>query len=176
MESFTLVDVETLRKVVTELRPSTCSLDPIPNSLFKSIFVSISTDILEIVNHSLQLGISPSDLKSALVKPVYKKGSSDIFTPSNYRPISNLTFLSKILEKIVFNQLSTFVNANLKLEMFQSGFRKYHSTETSLLKVVNDININLDRNWPSVLVLLDLSAAFDIIDHQILLNQGCASP
>ncbi len=97
----------------------------------------------------------------ALIKPLLKKGNIDILTPSNYRPISNLPFLSKILDKLVYDQLSSFLNTNTKVEMFQSGFRTYHSTETALLKVVND-------NKPSVLVLLDLSAAFDTVNHQIL--------
>jgi len=122
MERFTLFDVETLRKVVKELKPSTCSLDPIP---IKSIFNVVSNDLLEIVNDSLQLGIFPCDLKLALVKPLQKnkKVNSDTLRPSNYRPILNLPFLSKILEKIVFNQLSIFLNTHSKLEMFQSGHR-----------------------------------------------------
>ena len=108
MERFDLVDAETLSRIVTELKPSTCSLDPIPTSLFKTIFNSVSEDILAIVNHSLQLGVFPTDLKTALVKPLLKKGNLDILTPSNFRPTSNLPFLSKILEKLVFNQLTIF--------------------------------------------------------------------
>ncbi len=68
-------------------------------------------------------------------------------------------------------QLNNFINSNNKLEVFQSGFWTNHSTETALVKVVNDIRIDLDANKPSVLVLLDLSAAFDIVDHKISLNR-----
>ena len=97
---------ETLMKIVTELKPSTCSLDPIPTSLFKTIFNSVSEAILAIVNHSLQGSVFPTVFKTARAK-LLKKGNLDILTP-NFRLISNLPLLNKILEKLVFNQLSTF--------------------------------------------------------------------
>uniref|UniRef100_A0A671UM61 Reverse transcriptase domain-containing protein n=1 Tax=Sparus aurata TaxID=8175 RepID=A0A671UM61_SPAAU len=123
------------------------------------------------MNCSLQMGVFPTAFKMAVVKPLLKKSNLDPNVFDNYRPVSNLPFLSKILEKLVFNQVNDFLNRNNILEKHQSGFRRNHSTETALVKILNDIRWNLDNKKLTVLVLLDLSAAFDTVDHHILLNR-----
>ena len=123
------------------------------------------------INLSLRSGYVPTTLKSALVTPLLKKSSLDINTLKNYRPVSNLPFLSKVMEKVVATQLNDYLTTNSLLEPLQSAYRQYHSTETALLKVHNDICLSLDSGKSVILVLLDLSAAFDTIDHTILLNR-----
>lgn len=125
------------------------------------------------MNYSLQTGVLPAAFKPAVVKPLLKKSSLDPSILNNYRLVSNLLFLSKILEKLffVFIQLNNFLNQNNILEKYQSGFTMNHSTETALLKIVNDIRWNMDSQKLSVLVLLDLSAGFDTVDHHILLSR-----
>lgn len=115
----------------------------------------------------LQSGIFLSAFKTALVKPWLKKPDLDFGDLSHYRPISNLPFQSKLIENIFFNQLLHHLNTNNILDEFQSGYQTNHSTETALLKVVNDLKTLTDLNNVAVLFLLDLSAAFDTIDHSI---------
>ena len=108
--------------------------------------------------------------KNALVFPVLKKdGLEPIF--KNYRPVSNLQFISKLTESAVAKQLQHHINMNNLFPSLQSSYRKFHSTESALLKVKNDILLNMNRQHVTLLVLLDLSAAFDTIDHGILLER-----
>jgi hypothetical protein len=89
----------------------------------------------------------------------------------NYRPVSNLSFLSKVTEKAAMSQISKYVQENNLLSPVQSAYRPFHSTETALLKVQNDILRFLDNSQAVILILLDLSAAFDTIDHDILVSR-----
>ena len=89
----------------------------------------------------------------------------------NYRPVSNLPFLSKILEKVVLVQTTNHLTSNHITHKFQSAYRVGHRTETAFLRIVNDILTASDANQVSILSLLDLSAAFDTIDHAIMLSR-----
>ena len=105
-----------------------------------------------------------------MVCPLLKKPSLDKDILKNYRPVSNLTFLSKVVERVICKRLTDHLQDNGLLDKFQSAYRPFHSTETALLRVQNDILHKIDQRKQVYLVLLDLSAAFDTIDHEILLS------
>ena len=118
----------------------------------------------------LKEGVFPSAFKTAHVIPLLKKPSLDKNNLKNYRPVSNLSFISKVVEKVVASRLLTHVELNDLSNPNQSAYNKNHSTETTLLKITNDITTKMEKKRATVLTLSDLSAAFDTIDHAALLK------
>ena len=171
MSSFNPISDDELKKIIISSKSTTCDLDPLPTSLLFECIDEVLPAISFVINHSLSSGVVPSIFKRAVVKPLLKKPSLNPNELKNYRPVSNLSFLSKILERVVLSQLLAHLNHHNLLSAMQSAYRPRHSTETALLKMVDDILAALDNGNISALVMLDLSCAFDTIDHQILLHR-----
>ena len=131
----------------------------------------IAPFITRLVNQSLSAGSVPSTFKLAVITPLLKKAGMDDSDTRSYRPISNLSVLSKILERVVAKQMVSYLNDNSLMPEVQSAYRTHHSTETALAKVLSDILMAIDSGNIALLSLLDLSAAFDTVDHEILLRR-----
>lgn len=115
----------------------------------------------------------PSAYKGAHVKPLIKKQSLDKDIFKNFRPISNLAFISKVIEKVVCNQIKQHLTNCDLMELYQSAYRQFHGVETAVLKVQNDILVAIDKHLCVLLVLIDLSAAFDTIEYEVLFRRLC---
>ena len=139
----------------------------IRSELAKLVATEIAYPLKIIFNKSLYSGIVPDALKVAKVVPIYKKDSPESF--NNYRPVSVLPCFSKILERIVHERCYSFLNTNNTLYNRQYGFRQKHSTYMAVLDFIKDINLAIDGNMYTAGIFMDLSKAFDTIDHDILL-------
>ena len=146
------------------------ALDPMPTPLLVACIDTLLPVITKIINLSLQNGIFADQWKCALVHPLLKKlGLKPIF--QNFRSVSNLQYISKLTEKAVFIQTQGQMVTNNIYPELQSSYREHHSTETALLKVMNDVLLKMNSKHMTLLILLDLSAAFDTVDHSILLDR-----
>ena len=134
-------------------------LDPLPTWLLKMLIDSVAPIVTKIVNLSLTEALVPVTMKNTLVTPIQQKSNLDKNTLKNYRPISKLPFVSKIMKKAVLSQINPYMDSNGLHTPCQSAYRHGNSTETALLNVQNDILLHLDKNKGVILVLLDLSAA-----------------
>ena len=144
-------------------------LDRIPSKLLKMAASIIAPSLTSIFSKSILTGIYPNDWKAAKVTPLLKKGiKSD---PNNYRPISVIPVVSKVFEKIVYNQLYYHLDSNKLLLGCQSGFRSLHSTLTALLEATDAWSVNIDNGLLNGVVFIDLTKAFDTIDHKIILRK-----
>jgi hypothetical protein len=170
-EHFHPATLDEVLQAINSATDSTCTLDCIPTSLLKSCLPVLLQPITTLINLALSEANFPTAFKQAIVKPLLKKHNLPKQDLSSYRPISNLNFISKILERIIHNRLFTHLNTFPSLSPFQSAYRRLHSTESALLKIQNDLLLSINQQKTSALILLDLSAAFDTIDHKILLTR-----
>ncbi|KAK3528602.1 hypothetical protein QTP70_005012 [Hemibagrus guttatus] len=164
------VAAEEVLQITRSCNPTTCPLDPIPSAMLQTISPDLLPFITTVINGSLTSGHIPTAFKKARVIPILKKPALDPSDISNYRPVSLLSFLSKILERVVCNQLSDYLMQNNLHDPNQSGFKAAHSTETALLAVTEKLHAARSAKLSSVLILLDLSAAFDTVNHKTLLS------
>ena len=162
-----------IRNIIKLSPVKSCELDPLPTWLLKECIAESVPTITDIVNMSLRDSLIPKSLKITLIRPLLKKTGFDSDILKNYRPVSNLTFISKVIEKMVSGRLNEHLIKNSMIDPLQSAYRDKHSAETALIKVQNDILSALDAGSSAILLMLDLSAAFDTIDHDILLSRLC---
>ena len=158
-----------VKRIVLASAVKSCELDPLPTSLLKCHIDFLSPVLFRITNASLSSsGVSPS-MKHAVITPILKKRGSDIIGLTNYRPISNITFVAKITKRLFAQQ--HFMDENGIYRVYQSAYRPHHSAETACLRIHSDVAQSIDSRRGLLLVLLDLTAAFDTIDHTILLRR-----
>ena len=167
---FTALSEDDVRLLIHDSSKKSCSLDPLPTSVALDYVDILLPAITKIINLSLTSGQFAEEWKCALINPLLKKLGLDLLFP-NYRPVSNLQYISKLTEKAVFNQMHAHMTTNAIYPELQSSYRRFHSTETALLKVTNDILMKMNSQEVTLLVMLDLSAAFDTVNHDILISR-----
>ena len=143
--------------------------DNIPISVIKSVIECVADQLTEILNLCISKAVFPDNMKIAKVCPIHKSGETN--DPSNYRPISILSSFSKIFEKIITIRLRSYVEKEQILSNCQFGFRKKHSTYMALLKLYDTISEAIEKNEYCVGIFVDLSKAFDTLDHNILIDK-----
>ena len=144
-------------------------IDKISSQLLRIAAPVIAPVVVRLINFSFSSGSFPSRWKTAKVSPLYKNGDSrDV---QNFRPISVLPVLSKVIERHVHDSLSSYLTENNLIYPRQSGFRKNHSTDTALIQIIDELLFNLDKNRVSGMVLVDDCKAFDMVDYGLLLDK-----
>ena len=159
---------EELGKIIRRCPSKTCCIDPIPTDLPQETLNTHLPYLVSLVNTSFSEGQFLKSLKTAIVKPLLKKDNRLLL--KSYRPVSNIPFVSKVMEKVAVSRLIEHLDQNNLHEEHQSAYKALHSTKTALLRVHNDISHALDDKKAVLFVMLDLSAAFDTIDQNQLLD------
>src|SRR6188768_860423 len=160
LSSFSPASTDEVKTAILKSSNASCDLDIIPTFLLKSCLDSLLLPITNIINLALLEGIFPDSFKSASVRPLLKKHNLPTDDLSSYRPISNLNFISKVLERILLSRINNHLQTFPSICPFQSAYRKFHSTETALLRIQNDLLVASNQQNVSALVLLDLSASY----------------
>ena len=169
LSSFSLTTEQEISEILNSNSIKSSPNDVLPSHLLKANIHSFIPYLTKIVNLSLLQG-SMNGLKDSIITPLIKDKSLDYNDMKNYRPISNIPFISKLIERVVLKRLNNHLEVNNLQCNDQFGYKKFHSTETLLLKFLNDVLICSDQSFCVVVLFIDMSAAFDTVDHAVLLN------
>ena len=169
LSEFTLTNRQEIEEILKETDFKCAPNDMLPAALFKDNISSFIDVLVELVNLSLTTG-NVDGVKHADVIPLLKNVKLDSNNLKNYRPVSNLTFLGKLIERVVLKRLNAHMQCNGMHVDEQSAYKKNNSTESLLVRITNDILVASDAKTATVVMLLDLSAAFDTVDHNILIK------
>ena len=168
--SFSQVDVGDVQKALQSAPCKQCDMDPAPTRLIKQCSDLLSPVLTTLVNQSFSQSTFPLSQKHAVIKPILKKPNLDPCDCKSYRPISNLTFMGKFIERMAVKQFYKHCDTHSLLPTCQSAYRPHHSTETAIASVHNYIARAVDDGEICLLVLLNTMAAFDTDDHEIILD------
>jgi len=171
LTSLTPVTVAEVERLIQTAPTKTFPLDILPTHLLKQCSPKLSTVIAHLANRSFETSRFLSSLKFGLVTPLLKKPGLDVTDYKNFRPITNLTTVSKILERLALAWFKPHIIWSPNYSPLQSAYRAAHSTETALVRVVDDILSCIDSGSVVAVVGLDISAAFYTVCHQTLVNR-----
>ena len=167
---FSNVSEEDVKKILLSLDTSKAAgIDQIPAKFLRDGAEVLALPLGNIINLSIKLSTFPEECKIAKLKPIFKKGART--DPKNYRPISLLPLVSKIIEKSIHFQIEDFLNKKKLIYMYQSGFRTNHSTDLCLAQLIDFVATGMDKQMHTSMILVDLQKAFDTLDHGVLLEK-----
>ena len=152
-------------KIILSMKTKSCELDTLPTKLLKDCLDDISPTITNLVNISLQDGVFASDWKTLVIRPLINKANLDLIL-SSYHPVSNLPFLSKLLEKCAMDCVNEHCKLHILMPDYQSAYQNGYSCKTVIIRLMNDILWAMEYQNVTALIALDLSAALDTVDHE----------
>ena len=156
-----------VKKIILSMKTKSCKLDALPTKLLKECIEDILPTITYLVNISLQDGVFASGWKTSIIRHLLKKPNLDLI-PFNYHPVSNLSFLSKLLEKCAMDPVNEHCNLHKWLPDYQSAYCNGYSCETAMKRLVNDILWTMENQNVTAVMALDLLVAFNTVNHKIL--------